>query len=97
MIRLSTLVLFMFTIVACNHNSSLAVNITPDRPCQIDNTGQAHIKSWGTCPNASSSCLLRWRIAGSTNPWSNNGTNARIRSETRNPPDSELEYNGFCK
>jgi len=82
---------------ACNHEEPLEVviDIDPDtRICQLDNTGQAHIKCWGSCGAVAGSCKIRWRALGSTDPWENNGDNTRKRDEER---DSELEYACYCK
>ena len=81
----------------CNHDGvplTGPVDISPDRPCQLDNTGLSHIKAWGTCPNANASCLLRWRPVGSSANWTDNGSDARRRDDAR---DVELEYMGFCR
>jgi len=85
------LVFIGMLLVGCNHNPT--VDISSDRPCQIDNTGMNHIKAWGTCPNATATCHIRWRFEGSTDPWVVGGT-SRSRQQ---PRDSELEYGVICK
>jgi len=89
----SAVVLTLLALFLSGCGSNLRVDISPDRACQIDNTGMNHIKAWGKCPNDTATCHLRWRFEGSTDPWVVGGT-SRSRQQ---PRDSELEYGVICK
>ena len=89
------LILIVLLLAGCNHDEpTVIVDIDPDtRICQLDNTGQSHIKCWGKCGAVSGVCKIRWRLEGTRDPWHNEGGSDRRRDEER---DSELEYGCYC-
>ena len=91
---MKTLAIILLSLFVFACGTTLVVDIDPDtRICQLDNTGQAHIKCWGSCGAVAGSCKIRWRLTGTRDAWHNNGGPTRERDEER---DSELEYACYC-